>query len=186
MATGLKGDRCADSRSGRGPRRELIIGDRQTGKTRDRARRPSLNQKTAPTPTGNEKIKLYCVYVRDRPEAFQRLPSSSRCWKEQGALEYSIIVAATRIRSGPDANTSRPFTGCTMGEYFRDKRACHAVIIYDESVEAGGRLSSDGRFFAARRPPGPRRPTPATCSILHSRLLERRRQVETTSTARAR
>src|SRR6202165_3485478 len=125
MATGLK---AIDALIpiGRG-QRELIIGDRQTGKTAI-ALDAILNQKPL-NATGDEKIKLYCVYVAIGQKR-STVAQFVKVLEEQGALEYSIIVAATASDPAPMQYIA-PFTGCTMGEYFRDN-GMHAVIIYDD------------------------------------------------------
>jgi len=125
MATGLK---AVDALIpiGRG-QRELIIGDRQTGKTAI-ALDTILNQK--PLNQGNdESQKLYCVYVAVGQKR-STVAQFVKVLEEQGALEYSIVVAATASDPAP-MQFLAPFTGCTMGEYFRDN-GMHAVIIYDD------------------------------------------------------
>src|ERR1700757_5118402 len=124
MATGLK---AIDALIpiGRG-QRELIIGDRQTGKSAI-ILDTILNQKPL-NASKDEKIKLYCVYVavgQKRSTVVQFV----KVLEEQGALEYSIVVAATASDPAP-MQFLAPFAGCTMGEYFRDN-GMHAVIIYD-------------------------------------------------------
>src|SRR5216110_2201010 len=125
MATGLK---AIDALIpiGRG-QRELIIGDRQTGKTAI-ALDTILNQKSI-NETGNETQKLYCVYVAIGQKR-STVAQFVKVLEEQGALEYSIIIAATASDPAPMQYIA-PFTGCTMGEYFRDN-SMHAVIIYDD------------------------------------------------------
>ena len=125
MATGLK---AVDALIpiGRG-QRELIIGDRQTGKTAI-ALDTILNQKPL-NATGDEKIKLYCVYVAVGQKR-STVAQFVKVLEEQGAMEYSIIVAATASDPAP-MQFLAPFAGCTMGEYFRDN-GMHAVIIYDD------------------------------------------------------
>ncbi|MCB1413100.1 MAG: F0F1 ATP synthase subunit alpha, partial [Xanthobacteraceae bacterium] len=114
MATGLK---AVDALIpiGRG-QRELIIGDRQTGKTAI-ALDTILNQKPL-NATGDEKIKLYCVYVAIGQKR-STVAQFVKVLEEQGALEYSVVVAATASDPAPMQYIA-PFTGCTMGEYFRD------------------------------------------------------------------
>ncbi|MBV8698539.1 MAG: F0F1 ATP synthase subunit alpha, partial [Bradyrhizobium sp.] len=163
MATGLK---AIDALIpiGRG-QRELIIGDRQTGKTAI-ALDAILNQKPL-NATGDEKIKLYCVYVA----IGQKRSTVARFVKvleEQGALEYSIIVAATASDPAPMQYIA-PFTGCTMGEYFRDN-GMHAVIIYDDLSKQA--VAYRQMSLLLRRPPG-REAYPGDVFYLHSRLLER-------------
>ncbi len=147
MATGLK---AIDALIpiGRG-QRELIIGDRQTGKTAI-ALDTILNQKPL-NAQPDENIKLYCVYVAIGQKR-STVAQFVKVLEEQGALEYSIIVAATASDPAPMQYIA-PFTGCTMGEYFRDN-GMHAVIIYDDLVQAGRRLSPD--VAAAAPPAGPR------------------------------
>jgi F-type H+-transporting ATPase subunit alpha len=163
MATGLK---AIDALIpiGRG-QRELIIGDRQTGKTAI-ALDTILNQKPL-NASGDEKIKLYCVYVavgqkRSTVVQFQKV------LEEQGALDYSIIVAATASDPAPMQYLA-PFAGCTMGEYFRDN-GMHAVIIYDDLSKQA--VSYRQMSLLLRRPPG-REAYPGDVFYLHSRLLER-------------
>ena len=147
MATGLK---AIDALIpiGRG-QRELIIGDRQTGKTAI-ALDTILNQKPL-NATGDEKIKLYCIYVAIGQKR-STVAQFVKTLEEQGALDYSIVVAATASDPAP-MQFLAPFSGCAMGEYFRDN-GMHAVIIYDDSVQAGRRLSPD--VAAAAPPAGPR------------------------------
>src|SRR5438067_9397660 len=111
---------------GRG-QRELIIGDRQTGKTAV-ALDAILNQK-ALNATGDEKVKLYCVYVAVGQKR-STVVQFAKVLEENGALDYSIIVAATASDPAP-MQFLAPFSGCTMGEYFRDN-GMHAVIVYDD------------------------------------------------------
>jgi F-type H+-transporting ATPase subunit alpha len=163
MATGLK---AIDALIpiGRG-QRELIIGDRQTGKTAI-ALDTILNQKPL-NASNNEKIKLYCVYVavgqkRSTVAQFQKV------LEEQGALDYSIIVAATASDPAPMQYLA-PFAGCAMGEYFRDN-GMHAVIIYDDLSKQA--VAYRQMSLLLRRPPG-REAYPGDVFYLHSRLLER-------------
>ena len=149
---------------GRG-QRELIIGDRQTGKTAI-ALDTILNQKALNAST-DEKIKLYCVYVaigQKRSTVVQLV----KVLEEQGALDYSIIVAATASDPAP-MQFLAPFAGCTMGEYFRDN-GMHAVIIYDDLSKQA--VSYRQMSLLLRRPPG-REAYPGDVFYLHSRLLER-------------
>src|SRR5450631_2502519 len=111
---------------GRG-QRELIIGDRQTGKTA-LALDAILNQKSL-NQSGDEKIKLYCVYVAIGQKR-STVAQFAKVLEEHGALEYTIIVAATASDPAP-MQFLAPFSGCAMGEYFRDN-GMHAVIIYDD------------------------------------------------------
>jgi F-type H+-transporting ATPase subunit alpha len=163
MATGLK---AVDALIpiGRG-QRELIIGDRQTGKTAI-ALDTILNQKPL-NATGDEKIKLYCVYVAVGQKR-STVAQFVKVLEEQGALEYSIVVAATASDPAP-MQFLAPFTGCTMGEYFRDN-GMHAVIIYDDLSKQA--VAYRQMSLLLRRPPG-REAYPGDVFYLHSRLLER-------------
>ena len=163
MATGLK---AIDALIpiGRG-QRELIIGDRQTGKTAI-ALDAILNQKPL-NATGDEKIKLYCVYVAIGQKR-STVAQFVKVLEEQGALEYSIVVAATASDPAPMQYIA-PFTGCTMGEYFRDN-GMHAVIIYDDLSKQA--VAYRQMSLLLRRPPG-REAYPGDVFYLHSRLLER-------------
>jgi F-type H+/Na+-transporting ATPase subunit alpha len=163
MATGLK---AIDALIpiGRG-QRELIIGDRQTGKTAI-ALDTILNQKPL-NATGDEKIKLYCVYVAIGQKR-STVAQFVKVLEEQGALEYSIIVAATASDPAP-MQFLAPFAGCTMGEYFRDN-GMHAVIIYDDLSKQA--VAYRQMSLLLRRPPG-REAYPGDVFYLHSRLLER-------------
>jgi len=163
MATGLK---AIDALIpiGRG-QRELIIGDRQTGKTAI-ALDTILNQKPL-NASDDEKIKLYCVYVAVGQKR-STVAQFVKVLEDNGALEYSIVVAATASDPAPMQYLA-PFSGCTMGEYFRDN-GMHAVIIYDDlskHADAYRQLS-----LLLRRPPG-REAFPGDVFYLHSRLLER-------------
>ncbi len=163
MATGLK---AIDALIpvGRG-QRELIIGDRQTGKTAI-ALDTILNQKPL-NATGDEKIKLYCVYVAIGQKR-STVAQFVKVLEEQGALEYSIIVAATASDPAPMQYLA-PFSGCTMGEFFRDN-GMHAVIIYDDLSKQA--VAYRQMSLLLRRPPG-REAYPGDVFYLHSRLLER-------------
>jgi F-type H+-transporting ATPase subunit alpha len=163
MATGLK---AVDALIpiGRG-QRELIIGDRQTGKTAI-ALDTILNQKPLNAQT-DEKIKLYCVYVAVGQKR-STVAQFVKVLEEQGALEYSIIVAATASDPAP-MQFLAPFAGCTMGEYFRDN-GMHAVIIYDDLSKQA--VAYRPMSLLLRRPPG-REAYPGDVFYLHSRLLER-------------
>jgi F-type H+-transporting ATPase subunit alpha len=163
MATGLK---AIDSLIpiGRG-QRELIIGDRQTGKTAI-ALDTILNQKPLNAQT-DEKIKLYCVYVAIGQKR-STVAQFVKVLEEQGALDYSIIVAATASDPAPMQYLA-PFAGCTMGEYFRDN-GMHAVIIYDDLSKHA--VAYRQMSLLLRRPPG-REAYPGDVFYLHSRLLER-------------
>jgi F-type H+-transporting ATPase subunit alpha len=163
MATGLK---AIDALIpiGRG-QRELIIGDRQTGKTAV-ALDTILNQK--PLNQGNdEKQKLYCVYVAIGQKR-STVAQFVKVLEEHGALDYSIIVAATASDPAP-MQFLAPFSGCAMGEYFRDN-GMHAVIIYDDLSKQA--VAYRQMSLLLRRPPG-REAYPGDVFYLHSRLLER-------------
>src|SRR6476619_1923497 len=163
MATGLK---AIDALIpiGRG-QRELIIGDRQTGKTAI-ALDAILNQKPL-NAQPDENIKLYCVYVAIGQKR-STVAQFVKVLEEQGALEYSIIVAATASDPAP-MQYSAPFTACTMGEYFRDN-GMHAVIIYDDLSKQA--VAYRQMSLLLRLPPG-REAYPGDVFYLHSRLLER-------------
>ncbi|KAG9973199.1 ATP synthase subunit alpha, partial [Aureobasidium melanogenum] len=149
---------------GRG-QRELIIGDRQTGKTAV-ALDAMLNQKRWNN-TSDESKKLYCVYVavgQKRSTVAQLVQTL----EENDAMKYSIVVAATASEAAP-LQYIAPFTGCTMGEYFRDNGK-HAVIIYDDLSKQA--VAYRQMSLLLRRPPG-REAYPGDVFYLHSRLLER-------------
>jgi F-type H+/Na+-transporting ATPase subunit alpha len=149
---------------GRG-QRELIIGDRQTGKTAV-IMDTIINQKGV-NATGDESRKLYCIYVavgQKRSTVAQLV----RTLEENGALEYSIIVAATASDPAP-MQFLAPYTGCTMGEFFRDG-GMHAVIFYDDLSKQA--VAYRQMSLLLRRPPG-REAYPGDVFYLHSRLLER-------------
>ncbi len=163
MSTGLK---AVDALIpiGRG-QRELIIGDRQTGKTAV-ALDAILNQKAANQGT-DESAKLYCVYVavgQKRSTVAQLV----KVLEEQGAMEYSIVVAATASDPAP-MQFLAPFAGCAMGEYFRDN-GMHALIVYDDLSKQA--VAYRQMSLLLRRPPG-REAYPGDVFYLHSRLLER-------------
>jgi len=163
MATGLK---AIDALIpiGRG-QRELIIGDRQTGKTAI-ALDTILNQKPL-NASDDEKIKLYCVYVAVGQKR-STVAQFVRVLEENGALDYSIVVAATASDPAP-MQFLAPFSGCTMGEFFRDN-GMHAVIIYDDLSKQA--VAYRQMSLLLRRPPG-REAYPGDVFYLHSRLLER-------------
>ena len=149
---------------GRG-QRELIIGDRQTGKTAV-ILDTILNQKQGHAGS-DEKAKLYCIYVaigQKRSTVAQLV----RTLEEQGAMEYSIVVAATASDPAP-MQFLAPYTGATMGEYFRDN-GMHAVIFYDDLSKQA--VAYRQMSLLLRRPPG-REAYPGDVFYLHSRLLER-------------
>jgi len=163
MATGLK---AIDALIpiGRG-QRELIIGDRQTGKTAI-ALDTILNQKSL-NASGDEKIKLYCIYVAVGQKR-STVAQFVKVLEENGALDYSIVIAATASDPAPMQYLA-PFSGCTMGEYFRDN-GMHAVIIYDDLSKQA--VAYRQMSLLLRRPPG-REAYPGDVFYLHSRLLER-------------
>ncbi|MEC9392734.1 MAG: F0F1 ATP synthase subunit alpha [Pseudomonadota bacterium] len=163
MQTGLK---AIDSLIpiGRG-QRELIIGDRQTGKTAI-AIDTILNQKEI-NKSDDESEKLYCIYVA----IGQKRSSVAQIVKkleESGALEYSIVVAATASEPAP-LQYLAPFTGCAMGEFFRDN-SMHALVVYDDLSKQA--VAYRQMSLLLRRPPG-REAYPGDVFYLHSRLLER-------------
>ena len=163
MSTGLK---AIDALIpvGRG-QRELIIGDRQTGKTAI-ILDTFLNQ--APAHKGkDEGEKLYCVYVAIGQKR-STVAQFVKILEERGAMEYSIIVAATASDPAPMQYLA-PFTGCAMGEYFRDN-GMHALIGYDDLSKQA--VSYRQMSLLLRRPPG-REAYPGDVFYLHSRLLER-------------
>ncbi|MBT3535814.1 MAG: F0F1 ATP synthase subunit alpha [Rhodospirillaceae bacterium] len=149
---------------GRG-QRELIIGDRQTGKTAV-AIDTFINQKEA-NQGDDESKKLYCIYVA----VGQKRSSVAQIVKtleDSGAMEYSIVVAATASEPAP-LQFLAPYAGCTMGEYFRDN-GMHAVIVYDDLTKQA--VAYRQMSLLLRRPPG-REAYPGDVFYLHSRLLER-------------
>jgi F-type H+/Na+-transporting ATPase subunit alpha len=149
---------------GRG-QRELIIGDRQTGKTAV-AIDTFINQKEAHKGT-DEKAKLYCIYVAVGQKR-STVAQIVRQLEENGAMEYSIVVAATASEPAP-LQYLAPYTGVTMGEYFRDN-GMHAVIVYDDLSKQA--VAYRQMSLLLRRPPG-REAYPGDVFYLHSRLLER-------------
>jgi F-type H+-transporting ATPase subunit alpha len=149
---------------GRG-QRELIIGDRQTGKTAV-AVDAILNQKHVNSGTDESK-KLYCVYVAIGQKR-STVAQIVKTLQDYGALEYSIVVAATASEPAP-LQFIAPYAGCAMGEYFRDN-GMHAVIIYDDLSKQA--VAYRQMSLLLRRPPG-REAYPGDVFYLHSRLLER-------------
>jgi F-type H+-transporting ATPase subunit alpha len=149
---------------GRG-QRELIIGDRQTGKTAV-AIDTFINQKEA-NAGDDEKKKLYCVYVAVGQKR-STVAQIVKQLEENGAMEYSIVVAATASEPAP-LQYLAPYTGCAMGEYFRDN-GMHAVIVYDDLSKQA--VAYRQMSLLLRRPPG-REAYPGDVFYLHSRLLER-------------
>jgi F-type H+-transporting ATPase subunit alpha len=163
MSTGLK---AIDALIpiGRG-QRELVIGDRQTGKTAI-ILDTILNQK-AIHDSGPESEKLYCVYVAVGQKR-STVAQFVKVLEERGALDYSIVVAATASDPAP-MQFLAPFAGCAMGEYFRDNSK-HAVIAYDDLSKQA--VAYRQMSLLLRRPPG-REAYPGDVFYLHSRLLER-------------
>ncbi len=164
MQTGIK---AIDSLIpvGRG-QRELIIGDRQTGKTAviiDTI----LNQKRINAEAKDESEKLYCIYVAVGQKR-STVAQIVKVLEENGAMEYSAVIAATASEPAP-MQFLAPYTGCTMGEYFRDN-GMHAVIFYDDLSKQA--VSYRQMSLLLRRPPG-REAYPGDVFYLHSRLLER-------------
>lgn len=163
MQTGLK---AVDSLVpiGRG-QRELIIGDRQTGKTAIAI--DTICAQKAINQTKGEKEKLYCVYVaigQKRSTVAQLV----RTLKEENALDYTVVVAATASDPAP-LQFLAPYSGCAIGEYFRDN-GMHALIIYDDLSKQS--VAYRQMSLLLRRPPG-REAFPGDVFYLHSRLLER-------------
>ena len=149
---------------GRG-QRELIIGDRQTGKTAV-ILDTIINQKSI-NAGGDDSKKLFCIYVAIGQKR-STVAQIVRTLEEQGAMEYSIVVAATASDPAP-MQFLAPYTGCTMGEYFRDN-SMHAVIFYDDLSKQA--VAYRQMSLLLRRPPG-REAYPGDVFYLHSRLLER-------------
>ncbi|MEL6791686.1 MAG: F0F1 ATP synthase subunit alpha [Pseudomonadota bacterium] len=149
---------------GRG-QRELVIGDRQTGKTAI-CIDAMLNQKAA-NQGDDESKKLYCIYVAVGQKR-STVAQIVKTLEDNGALEYSIVVAATASEPAP-LQFLAPFAGCAMGEYFRDN-GMHALIIYDDLSKQA--VSYRQMSLLLRRPPG-REAYPGDVFYLHSRLLER-------------
>ncbi|MBA4163898.1 MAG: F0F1 ATP synthase subunit alpha [Erythrobacter sp.] len=149
---------------GRG-QRELIIGDRQTGKTAV-AIDTFINQKDI-NKGSDEKKKLYCIYVAVGQKR-STVAQIVRQLEENGAMEYSIVVAATASEPAP-LQYLAPYTGCAMGEFFRDN-GMHAVIVYDDLSKQA--VAYRQMSLLLRRPPG-REAYPGDVFYLHSRLLER-------------
>ena len=163
MQTGLK---AIDSLIpiGRG-QRELIIGDRQTGKTAV-AVDTIINQKKI-NETNDEKKKLYCVYVAIGQKR-STVAQIVKTLEDAGAMKYTTVVSATASDSAP-LQFLAPYTGCTIGEYFRDN-GMHALIIYDDLSKQA--VAYRQMSLLLRRPPG-REAYPGDVFYLHSRLLER-------------
>jgi F-type H+-transporting ATPase subunit alpha len=149
---------------GRG-QRELIIGDRQTGKTA-LAIDAFINQRDV-NKAGDESKKLYCVYVAIGQKR-STVAQIVKTLQDYGALDYSIVVAATASEPAP-LQFLAPYTGCAMGEFFRDN-GMHAVIVYDDLSKQA--VAYRQMSLLLRRPPG-REAYPGDVFYLHSRLLER-------------
>ena len=149
---------------GRG-QRELIIGDRQTGKTAV-AIDTILNQKSV-NQSDNEKEKLYCIYVAIGQKR-STVAQIVKTLEDNGAMEYTIVVSATASEPAPLQFLSA-YTGCTMGEYFRDN-GMHALIVYDDLSKQA--VAYRQMSLLLRRPPG-REAYPGDVFYIHSRLLER-------------
>ncbi|KAF9545023.1 Alpha subunit of the F1 sector of mitochondrial F1F0 ATP synthase [Mortierella hygrophila] len=163
MLTGIK---CIDSMVpvGRG-QRELIIGDRQTGKT-SVALDTILNQKKWNDGTEESK-KLYCVYVAVGQKR-STVAQFVQTLEENDAMKYSVVVAATASEAAP-LQYLAPFSGCAVGEYFRDNGK-HALIVFDDLSKQA--VAYRQMSLLLRRPPG-REAYPGDVFYLHSRLLER-------------
>ena len=149
---------------GRG-QRELIIGDRQTGKTAV-AIDTILNQKSV-NKSNNEKDKLYCIYVAIGQKR-STVAQIVKTLEDNGAMEYTIVVSATASEPAPLQFLSA-YTGCTMGEFFRDN-GMHALIVYDDLSKQA--VAYRQMSLLLRRPPG-REAYPGDVFYIHSRLLER-------------
>ena len=164
MQTGLK---IIDSLIpiGRG-QRELIIGDRQTGKTSIIVD-TIINQKKVNDAAKSDKDKLFCVYVAVGQKR-STVAQVVKTLKDYGAMDYTIVVAATASDPAPMQYIA-PYAGCAMGEYFRD-RGMHAVIFYDDLSKQATAYRQMSLLL--RRPPG-REAYPGDVFYLHSRLLER-------------
>jgi F-type H+/Na+-transporting ATPase subunit alpha len=162
MQTGIK---AIDSLIpiGRG-QRELIIGDRQTGKTAV-AVDAIINQKF--TNTGDDKTKLFCIYVAIGQKR-STVAQIVKTLQDAGAMEYTCVVAATASEPAP-LQFLAPFSGCAIGEWFRDN-GMHALIIYDDLSKQA--VAYRQMSLLLRRPPG-REAYPGDVFYLHSRLLER-------------
>lgn len=164
MQTGLK---SVDSLVpiGRG-QRELIIGDRQTGKTAI-AMDTILNQKAAFMDEAQVNQRLYCIYVAIGQKR-STVANMVKVLRDHGAMDYSIVVAATASEAAP-LQFLAPYSGCAIGEYFRDNGK-HALIIYDDLSKQA--VAYRQMSLLLRRPPG-REAYPGDVFYLHSRLLER-------------
>ena len=163
MSTGLKSIDALIP-IGRG-QRELVIGDRQTGKTAILLD-TFLNQKSAHD-EGRDADKLFCIYVAIGQKR-STVAQFVRTLEERGAMAYSVVIAATASDPAPMQYIA-PFTGCAIGEYFRDN-SMHAVIGYDDLSKQA--VAYRQMSLLLRRPPG-REAYPGDVFYLHSRLLER-------------
>ncbi|MBQ8751443.1 MAG: F0F1 ATP synthase subunit alpha [Alphaproteobacteria bacterium] len=150
---------------GRG-QRELIIGDRQTGKTSIIVD-TIINQKRINDLAKSDKDKLFCIYVAIGQKR-STVAQVVKTLKDYGAMDYTIVVAATASDAAP-LQYIAPYSGCTMGEYFRD-RGMHAVVFYDDLSKQATAYRQMSLLL--RRPPG-REAYPGDVFYLHSRLLER-------------
>ncbi|GHF20340.1 ATP synthase subunit alpha [Kordiimonas sediminis] len=150
---------------GRG-QRELIIGDRQTGKTAV-AIDTFINQKSVNDAAKDDSEKLFCIYVAVGQKR-STVAQIVKALEEKGAMEYSIVVAATASEPAP-LQFLAPYTGTAMGEYFRDN-GMHAVIVHDDLTKQA--VAYRQMSLLLRRPPG-REAYPGDVFYLHSRLLER-------------
>lgn len=171
MQTGLKSVDCLVP-IGRG-QRELIIGDRQTGKTAV-AIDAIINQKKN-FDTGDFHKQLYCIYVAIGQKR-STVANLVKILKDNGALKYTIIVAATASEAAP-LQFLAPYSGCAIGEYFRDNGK-HALIIYDDLSKQA--VAYRQMSLLLRRPPG-REAYPGDVFYLHSRLLERAAKMNDTN-----
>lgn len=164
MQTGLK---SVDSLVpiGRG-QRELIIGDRQTGKTAV-AIDAILNQRKNNAAEGGDEKKLYCVYVAIGQKR-STVANIVKVLRDHGAMDYSIVLAATASEAAP-LQFLAPYSGCALGEYFRDNGK-HCLIVYDDLSKQA--VAHRQVSLLLRRPPG-REAYPGDVFYLHSRLLER-------------
>ncbi len=163
MQTGIK---AIDSLIpiGRG-QRELIIGDRQTGKTAI-AIDAIINQAPAHA-SGDEKKKLYCIYVAIGQKR-STVAQIVKTLEDAGAMKYSIVVSATASEAAA-LQFFAPYTGCTAGEFFRDN-GMHALVVYDDLSKHA--VAYREMSLLLRRPPG-REAYPGDVFYVHSRLLER-------------
>ena len=164
VQTGLKAIDCLIP-IGRG-QRELIIGDRQTGKTAI-ILDTIINQKSINTAAKDEKEKLFCIYVAIGQKR-STVAQFVKVLEDHGVMDYVIVVAATASEPAP-MQFLAPYSGCRMGEYFRDN-AMHAVIFYDDLSKHA--VAYRQMSLLLRRPPG-REAYPGDVFYLHSRLLER-------------